>query len=89
MNSTPFSAPRFKTLGAGVSDKGEYCLEEQLLGSWIGNWQNLLAEAKTFWFISVSIPDKSSCSDCGCFLKRVSVKECHCGQGLYAQSEIH
>lgn len=69
MNSTPVSASKFKTVGAGVSDDGEDCSKEQLLGSWIDNWQNPLAEAKTFWLTSNYIPDKSSVVIMGVFLR--------------------
>lgn len=63
--------PKFKTLGAGVSDEGQPCSKEQPLGSWIDNWQNLLAEAKIFWFISISIPDKSSVVILDVFLREL------------------
>lgn len=43
-----------------MSADREHCSKEKLLGAWTNSWLSLLAMTKTCWFISISIPDKSS-----------------------------
>lgn len=52
-----------------MSTDREHCSKEKLLGAWTHIRLNLLAVAKTCWFISISIPDKLSVVIVGVFLR--------------------
>lgn len=52
-----------------VPDDRDHCSKKSLLGAWADTWLNLLAVAKTYWFIPVSVPAKSPVVTEGVFLQ--------------------